>query len=106
MFFAVYNFRQELEEMQRKVLQEREKYHYAAMNTKAISAVPQFNINDRFSLNKDDASYTLSIEVQIAIDNVLLQSDVPIDLLDVDKNSAVVSYSACDSEVGWKQGLK
>ncbi|XP_072040568.1 BBSome complex member BBS7-like [Amphiura filiformis] len=92
--------KQELEEMQQKVLQEREKYHYAAMNTKAISAVPQFNINDRFSLNKDDASYTLSIEVQIAIDNVLLQSDVPIDLLDVDKNSAVVSYSACDSENG------
>ena len=28
------------------------------------------------------------------------QSDVPIDLLDVDKNSAVVSYSACDIEVG------
>jgi len=29
----------------------------------------------------------------------LLQSDVPVDLLDVDKNSAVVSYSACDIEV-------
>lgn len=28
-----------------------------------------------------------------------LQSDVPIDLLDVDKNSAVVSFSECDSEV-------
>ena len=27
------------------------------------------------------------------------QSDVPIDLLDVDKNSAVVSFSECDSEV-------
>jgi len=30
---------------------------------------------------------------------VLCQSDVPIDLLDVDKNSAVVSFSECDSEV-------
>lgn len=28
-----------------------------------------------------------------------LQSDVPLDLLDVDKNSAVVSFSSCDSEV-------
>lgn len=28
-----------------------------------------------------------------------MQSDVPIDLLDVDKNSAVVSFSECDSEV-------
>ncbi|XP_071787420.1 BBSome complex member BBS7-like [Asterias amurensis] len=90
----------ELENLQRRVIQEREKYHYSAMNNKAISAVPYFNINDRFSLNRDDASYTLSIEVQVAIDNVLLQSDVPIDLLDVDKNSAVVSYSSCDTENG------
>ena len=88
--------------MQRKVLQERGKYHDNAMKNEAISAVPEFNINDRFSLNRDDASYTLSIEVQVAIDNVLLQSDVPIDLLDVDKNSAVVSYSACDSEVNYR----
>lgn len=29
----------------------------------------------------------------------VLQSDVPLDLLDVDKNSAVVSFSSCDSEV-------
>lgn len=28
-----------------------------------------------------------------------MQSDVPIDLLDVDKNSAVVSFSECNSEV-------
>ncbi|XP_072170884.1 BBSome complex member BBS7-like [Diadema setosum] len=90
----------ELESLQAKVMQEREKYHYQAMNNKAISAVPQFNINDRFSLNRDDASYTLSIEVQVPIDNILLQSDVPIDLLDTEKNTAVVSYSACDTENG------
>ena len=51
------------------------------------------------SLNPSDASYQLSLEVQTAIDNVLLQSDVPIDLLDVDSNPAVVSYSTCDPEV-------
>lgn len=28
-----------------------------------------------------------------------LQSDVPVDLLDIEKNSAVVSFSACDPEV-------
>lgn len=32
---------------------------------------------------------------------VCMQSDVPIDLLDVDKNSAVVSFSECDSEVSF-----
>lgn len=33
----------------------------------------------------------------------MLQSDVPLDLLDVDKNSAVVSFSSCDSEVSEKR---
>lgn len=32
---------------------------------------------------------------------ICMQSDVPIDLLDVDKNSAVVSFSECDSEVSF-----
>ena len=64
-----------------------------------ISAIPKLNINDRFTLSQTDASYLLSLELETAIDNVLLQSDVPIDLLDVEKNSAVVSYSACDPEV-------
>lgn len=53
----------------------------------------------RFTLSQADASYNLSLEVQTAIDNILLQSDVPVDLLDVEKNSAVVSYSACEPEV-------
>jgi Bardet-Biedl syndrome 7 protein len=51
------------------------------------------------SLCRDDASYSLILEVQTAIDNVLIQSDVPVDLLDVERNSAVVSYSACEPGV-------
>lgn len=51
-------------------------------------------------INKGDASYTLSIELETSIDNVLLQSDTPIDLLDVESNSAVTSLSACDPKSG------
>ncbi|ELU07577.1 hypothetical protein CAPTEDRAFT_117810 [Capitella teleta] len=94
------NLKKEIEEMQKRVLNEREHYQVTAQNKKAISAVPHFNINHKFVLNQEDASYTLSLEVQMAIDNVLLQSDVPIDLLDVEKNSAVVSFSACNPEEG------
>ena len=65
--------RSEIEELQKKVLTERETYQVTAQNNKAISAVPQFNINDKFVLNREDASYTLSLEVQMAIDNILLQ---------------------------------
>ncbi|XP_030335196.1 Bardet-Biedl syndrome 7 protein [Strigops habroptila] len=92
------SLRNELEHLQMKVLQEREKYQQSSQSSTAISSVPAFNVNDKFTLNKDDASYSLILEVQTAIDNVLVQSDVPVDLLDVDKNSAVVSFSSCDSE--------
>ncbi|CAI9589701.1 unnamed protein product [Staurois parvus] len=94
----VASLRSELEQLQFKVVQEREKYQHSSQSTTAVSAVPVFSINDKFTLNKDDASYSLILEVQMAIDNVLIQSDVPVDLLDVDKNSAVVSFSGCESE--------
>ena len=35
-----------------------------------------------------------------SVDNVLLHSDVPVDLLDIEKNSAVVSYSDCNPDDG------
>lgn len=50
-------------------------------------------------LNREDASYLLTLEVESPIDTILIQSDVPIDLLDVERNSAVVSYSECEPEV-------
>jgi len=91
---------QDIEYLQQTVLNERDKYQQTALSDTAVSAVPPFNINDRFFLSHEDASYTLSIEVQMPIDTILLQSDVPVDLLDVEKNSAVVSYSTCDPESG------
>ena len=66
-------FRQEIDELQRRVTVERDRYQVTAQSDKAISAVPHFSINDKFVLSKDDASYTLSLEVQMAIDNILLQ---------------------------------
>ncbi|XP_033015685.1 Bardet-Biedl syndrome 7 protein isoform X2 [Lacerta agilis] len=94
----VLSLRNELEQLQIKVLHEREKYQQSSQSSTAVSAVPTFSINDKFTLNRDDASYSLVLEVQAAIDTVLLQCDVPIDLKDVDKNSAVVSVVDCESE--------
>ncbi|KAK2188574.1 hypothetical protein NP493_128g04020 [Ridgeia piscesae] len=94
------NLKNEIEDLQHRIVTERENYQDRSRDGKSISAVPFFNINDKFVLNRDDASYTLSIEVQAPIDNVLLQCDVPVDLLDVEKNSAVVSYSSFNPEEG------
>ena len=70
------NCRTDLEELQQKVMTEREKYQQTAQSNTAISAVPSFNINDKFVLNREDASYTLSLELQMPIDNVLLQVNI------------------------------
>lgn len=56
-----------------KVVQGREKYQQTAQSSTAVSAMPVFSINDKFTLCQDDASYSLTLEVQTAIDNLLLQ---------------------------------
>lgn len=55
---------------------ERENYQSLAGSSSAISSVNNFHINDKFVLNREDASYTLSLEVPMAIDHVLIQVSV------------------------------
>ncbi|ODM95967.1 Bardet-Biedl syndrome 7 protein [Orchesella cincta] len=91
----------EIEELQAKVVQERDKYQSATQgNQGGYSAVPVFAMNEKFVLNREDASYLLTLEVESPIDTILIQSDVPVDLLDVEKNAAVVSFSQCDPDSG------
>lgn len=70
--FSYYS-REQLDELQDRVFRERERYQQTAQSHTAVSALPRFSVNDKFTLNRDDASYTLSIEVQLPIDNILLQ---------------------------------
>ncbi|XP_054259865.1 Bardet-Biedl syndrome 7 protein homolog [Macrosteles quadrilineatus] len=92
----IVRLRTEIEELEQKLVKERERYHIASLEDGiGISTIPFFNVTDKMTLVKDTAVYQLMIEVETAIDNILLQSDVPLDLLDVDKNSAVLSRSAC-----------
>lgn len=51
------------------------------------------------TLQKDDATYFMVLESENNIENVLIQCDIPIKLLDVDNNSAVVSFSECTASV-------
>ncbi|XP_044749136.1 Bardet-Biedl syndrome 7 protein homolog [Coccinella septempunctata] len=91
--------RNEIDDLQRKVAKEREKYQSSTQSIfDEYSAIPLLAVNDSFILDKQYSTYTLTIEVPTAIDNILLQSDVKLDLLDVEKNSAVVSYSECLAE--------
>ena len=91
--------KEEIDRIQNNVLKMRDTYQQTLNNSKTLSQLKMFQINEKFELNRDDASYTLSIEAEVPIDNVLLQCDVPIDLLDSEKNSCVLSYSDCDENV-------
>ena len=91
--------KEELDKLQSNVMRMRDVYQSTLNNSNSLSQLKTFQINDKFDLNRDDASYTLLIEAEVPIDNVLLQCDVPIDVLDSDKNSCVLSYSECDENV-------
>uniref|UniRef100_A0A1I8INF6 Bardet-Biedl syndrome 7 protein homolog n=1 Tax=Macrostomum lignano TaxID=282301 RepID=A0A1I8INF6_9PLAT len=92
--------REEIGQLQQRVEKERDKYQTMSTKGNAVSSVPLFDINDRFILTPVDAAYTLTIECQAPIDNLLLQSDVPVDIMDTEKNSAVVSLSAVNPDEG------
>uniref|UniRef100_A0A183CD97 CPSF_A domain-containing protein n=1 Tax=Globodera pallida TaxID=36090 RepID=A0A183CD97_GLOPA len=103
----VRQMRMELDELESRVRTERERFHgeiaAAAAQQQQNGAVQQsqqpvaelasldFTVNDRFALRKELACYTLSVELTVPIDYVLMQSDVSVDLLDVERNSAVTS---------------
>ena len=60
-----------------KVLEAKQQYQRtvssARETTQTLSALPQFLINDQFTLNQDEAWYTLAIEIQSPIETVMLQ---------------------------------
>ncbi|XP_033176452.1 Bardet-Biedl syndrome 7 protein homolog isoform X2 [Bombus impatiens] len=86
----------EIEQLQEKLKEEKE----AASFSVDPLAPLILSVNHRMILNREDASYSLSIELDTPIDNILIQSDTPIELLDVESNSAVVSLSTCNPREG------
>lgn len=49
--------------------------------------------------DRESASYLLTIELDTPIDNVLIQSDTPVELLN-ESNNAVLSLSSCNPYEG------
>uniref|UniRef100_A0A8W7PJF4 Bardet-Biedl syndrome 7 protein homolog n=1 Tax=Anopheles coluzzii TaxID=1518534 RepID=A0A8W7PJF4_ANOCL len=93
--------RAEIYELEQTIAKERERYQLSTQAlSSGLSAIPMLPINDAFLLSKDDATYLLSLEIPTPIEHVLLQCDAPITLLDVEKNTAVVSFSECDKLSG------
>ncbi|XP_055316781.1 Bardet-Biedl syndrome 7 protein homolog [Sitodiplosis mosellana] len=93
--------KEEIRDLEMKVQRERERYKLSTQTLSGgYSAIPMMPINSALSLSKEDASYSLTIEIPAPIEFVLLQSNAPVQLIDVEKSSAVVSFSRCDPSAG------
>lgn len=71
----------------------------------ADSGIVGFKANYNFTLLPNEAAYQLTIETQVAMSIVLLQSTINIDLLDSENIPAVVSFSATDPDQTTNQFL-
>ena len=109
--------KEECEKLEKKLEIERQKYekHISSnqgmsdfMKDNNLSALPFFAINDSFVLHNgtrisvkiqllipffSDASYVLMLEVEVAMDVVFIHCDIGLDLIDCERNSAVISFN-------------
>lgn len=67
--------------------------HLFSFNVQIIIFLVKF----QFALDSKSATYTLTLETPTAIDNILIECNVAINLLDVEKNTAVISHSEAPS---------
>lgn len=74
-------------------------FRFHSQSNPIQSNLSQFKIKSAFKLVEEEACYSIALEVQSPIDVVALQSSVPIMLLDVDTNVAIVSHTAISPEV-------
>jgi Bardet-Biedl syndrome 7 protein len=96
------NLRDELDKLRVQVERERAR-HAATSNGNGavggggVGTEVQFKMNDKWALSAEEARYELSVELSMPIDTILLQCDVPIELLDADSNGAIVSRTPTPS---------
>eukprot|EP00050_Salpingoeca_kvevrii_P000694 m.154063 g.154063 ORF g.154063 m.154063 type:complete len:700 (-) comp10185_c0_seq1:1038-3137(-) len=92
------SMKRELAALEARVASERTRF--ASTSTRDAISLPQLHVHDKFILSAEDATYLLTIEIQSSIDTVMLQSDIPLDMLDIKDNPAIVSFSEPDPEHG------
>ena len=82
---SIRDLKMELEKLQEKVSKEKEKYT-TKVSSELIALEQQFKMKHTFKLIPDEACYLLTLEIDIPLDCVTLQSNIPIMLLDTDAN--------------------
>lgn len=94
---SIKDLKLELEKLSEKVAKEKERYA-SKVSSELIAVEQQFKLKTGFKLLADEACYLLTLEIDMAIDVVALQSGVPVMLLDVEGSGAMLSRSERDEK--------
>lgn len=117
----IVRLRAELDDLRKRLEKERGRLHQEAMraghsaaslglNTRATPATEGpsgdeagllalaegFSVTHHFDLDAEEAAYRLLVEIPLPIDCVVLSGDIPLDLLDTEHHSAIVSVTNPD----------
>ncbi len=84
----------ELDELKKKLEKEKAKFQSGATKEQPKELIATKNtmrLKESFMLDGEDACYQLTVEIESAIDCVVLQSTAQVELVDIDSNVAIVS---------------
>jgi len=93
------NLRGELKQLEAELESKKTRYQKKAGTSLPTQQVA-FKIHEKFMLDEDSATYNLSLEIQTPIDFVMLQSDIELEILEVEQNTAIVNRCKPNLEDG------
>lgn len=93
---AIFELQNEIERLADKLEKEKEKYTKLSGNHIAVDM--QFKVKESFRLLPEEACYLLTVEINIPMDVVLIQSDVPVMLLDMEDSTAMLARTPPNSQ--------
>lgn len=97
-FRRIYQVQLEVEELKAKV--ERERAKYGTLSEDLIAVAAPMKVLHNFNLDAETATYKLSLECPSPIFAIGVHSNVPLDLMDVAGNAAILSRSPPDPAAG------
>jgi len=92
--------RAEIDDLRGQIDKERNKFAEKSGNNALLAVSAPFTVSDRCKLEPEEACYVLTVETAVPIFTVAIQCTIPLQLLDVQSNVAILSRSPPDEDNG------
>ncbi|CAJ0608257.1 unnamed protein product [Cylicocyclus nassatus] len=98
----VQQLRSEIEELETKLNEERTRYgELTKKGGNQAAYIPTFQIHDSFEFSPQHNAYSLTIELVLPIDFIIVQSKMPAKLVEVERNASVVCQQSQSEYNPW-----